>query len=75
LICAKPKTTTTLLRLAPIKRHECVKNPASLAPKGRFIPTEAIECEIGQIGETQKAAGQLDSRAIRLIPPASIVSP
>jgi hypothetical protein len=30
-------------------------------PKGCFITAEAIEREIGQIGDTQKALGELDS--------------
>jgi hypothetical protein len=36
-----------------------------LAPKGCFISAEAIESEIGQISQTQKAPRELNGRAIR----------
>ena len=37
----------SLLRFATIQCFESVKQPAGLAPKVRFITTEAIEREIG----------------------------
>ena len=47
----------------------CKQDLAGLAPKGCFIPAEAIECVIGQIGETQKAmrelSGQINGRSDR----------
>ena len=60
-----PHTTHSLLRFAAIKHFKRKQDPAGLAPKGRFIAAEAIECEIGQVGQTQKAACELDNRAIR----------
>ncbi len=40
-------TAASLLRFAAIKDLQRVKNPAGLAPKGRFIAAETIEREIG----------------------------
>ena len=41
-----------------------------MAPKGRFIAAQAIECDVGQIGETQKATcelnGRIDDRSDRI---------
>ena len=33
-----------------------------MAPKRCFIPAEAIESEVGQIGQTQKATRELNGR-------------
>jgi hypothetical protein len=52
--------TPPLLRFASIKGLERVKDPTGLAPESRFITAEAIEGEIGKVGETQKATGELD---------------
>src|SRR5690349_22876592 len=57
----KPKAARSLLWFAAIQCLERVKDPAGLAPKGRFIAAEAIQREIGLIGQSQKAAGELDS--------------
>ena len=41
--------------------HQAQKqDPADLTPQRRFVAAEAIECEISQICQTQKAAGELD---------------
>jgi hypothetical protein len=42
----KPETAPLFLRFTAIKRFERVEDPTGLAPKGRFIAAEAIECEI-----------------------------
>lgn len=64
------RTTVPLLRFASIKRLERVKDPTSLAPKRRFIAAEPIKREVGKIGETQKAAGELDSGSVGFHPTA-----
>ena len=46
------RTTAPLLRFASIKGLERVKDPTGLAPESRFIAAEAIEREIGKVGET-----------------------
>jgi len=55
-----------LLGFASIKCIECKQNPTELAAQCCFIAAQAIECKIGRIGETQEAAGELDSRTSRL---------
>jgi hypothetical protein len=55
----------SLLRFASIEGLERVKDPASLAPKRRFIAAEPIKGEVGKVGETQKATGELDNRTER----------
>jgi hypothetical protein len=62
------KAASSLLRFAPIRRIERKQYATGLAPKGRFIAAEAIECEIGQIGQAQEAAGELDCRTIGFSP-------
>ena len=41
-----------------------MKDSPGLAPKRRFIAAEAIEREIGKVGETQKAMGEVDIRGV-----------
>ena len=63
-----PETARSLLWFAAIQRIECKQDLASLAPKGCFIAAQAIEREIGQISETQKAPRKLngtDRRQVR----------
>jgi hypothetical protein len=43
---------SSFLRFAAIQSIECIQNPAGLAPKSCFIAAQAIEREVGQIGET-----------------------
>src|SRR6516225_3045282 len=58
----------SLLRFASIEGLERVKDPASLAPKRRFIAAEPIKGEVGKIGDTQKATGELDSAGVGFDP-------
>jgi hypothetical protein len=58
------------LRLAVIQSFERAKDSASLAPKSRFIPAEPIKREVGKVGETQKATGELDSGSVGFHPSA-----
>jgi hypothetical protein len=62
------RTTVPLLRFASIKGLERVKDSAGLAPKSRFIAAEPIKGEVGKIGETQKATGELDSGSVGFHP-------
>src|SRR5690348_13700196 len=64
----KPKTAHSLLWFAAIKRLECVKDPAGLAPKGSFIAAQTIKREIGQVGQTQKAASERDIGSVGVFP-------
>jgi hypothetical protein len=48
------------LGLAAIECFERAKDSTGLAPESRFIAAEAIEREIGQVGQAQKAASELD---------------
>src|SRR5262249_16415502 len=57
-------TARPLLRFAAVQFFKGVQHPAGLAPKGRFIATEAIERKIGEISESQETAGELDSWGI-----------
>jgi hypothetical protein len=45
-----------------------VNDSAGLAPKSRFIAAEPIKREVGKIGETQKATGELDSVSVGFHP-------
>ena len=56
------------MRLAVIQYFERVKDSAGLAPKCRFIAAEPIEREVGKVGETQKATGELDSGSVGFHP-------
>ena len=51
----------SIVRFAPVQCIERKQDSASLVPKGCFIPAESIKREIGQVGETQKTARELDS--------------
>jgi hypothetical protein len=44
---------------AAIQGIKSKKDLAGLAPKGSFISAEAVECVVGQIGESQKATREL----------------
>jgi hypothetical protein len=65
---SKPSTVPSLLRFAAIQFFQRVKDSADLAPKSRFIPAEPIKSEIGKVGETQKATGELDSGSVGFQP-------
>ena len=54
----------SLLRFAAIQFFQRVKDSAGLAPKRRFIAAEPIKREVGKVGETQKATGELDIRSV-----------
>ena len=56
---ADTETAPSLLRFAAIQCIERKQDPTDLAPQGCFIAAEAIEREVGQIGETQKATGEV----------------
>ena len=58
----------SLLRFAAIKCLERVKDSTSLAPQGRFIAAKTIEREIGQVGQPQKAASELDIGSVDVFP-------
>ena len=49
----------SLLWFASTQGIERKHDPTDLAPQGCFIAAEAIEREVGQIGETQKATGEV----------------
>ena len=57
---ANTGTATSLLGFSPIQCIKREQDPAGLAPQGRFIAAETIEREIGQVGQTQKTAGEFD---------------
>jgi hypothetical protein len=63
-----PKTARSLLWLAAIKSLERVKNPPGLSPQGSFIAAETIQREIGQVGQTQKTASELDIGNVGVFP-------
>ena len=54
--------------LAAIQCFERVQDSAGLAPKCRFIAAEPIKGEVGKVGETQKATGELDSGSVGFHP-------
>ena len=62
------RTSFPLLGFAPIQCFERIKDAAGLTPQRCFISAEAIEREVGQIGETQKAARELDGGSIVFLP-------
>jgi hypothetical protein len=53
------ETAPSLLWFATIQCIESEQDPAGLAPQSCFISAEAVECEVGQIGETQKATREV----------------
>ena len=59
---ADAETALSILWFAAIQGIKRKQDLAGLAPKGCFIPAEAIECVVGQIGETQKATRELSGR-------------
>jgi nucleoside-diphosphate-sugar epimerase len=52
------------LRRSNVSR--CVYDPTGLTPESGFLAAQAVKREIWQIGEPQKAAGELDRRGIRV---------
>jgi hypothetical protein len=56
------------LGLAAIQYFQRLKDSAGLAPKCRFIAAEPIKSEVGKVGETQKATGELDSASVGFRP-------
>jgi hypothetical protein len=59
-IVSKSVMAHSLLWFTPIQCIEREENPTGLTPKCGLISAETIECKIRQIGQTQKAAGELD---------------
>jgi hypothetical protein len=55
LQAADTETAPSLLWFAAIQGIESKQDPTDLAPKSCFVSAEAIQREVGQIGETQKA--------------------
>ncbi len=64
LFAAKTETTYSLLRLAAIQIVERKQYPAGLAPKDRFIATEAVEGIVVQVAEPQETTCELNVRSI-----------
>ena len=60
-VVSKSVMAHSLLWFTPIQCIERKENPTGLTPKCGLISAEAIEREIRQIGQTQKAAGELDA--------------
>jgi len=50
LFATKPKMGCSLLRFPAVQHLECMEDLTGLAPKARFIPVEALECEVWKIG-------------------------
>ena len=67
-VVSKSVMAHSLLWFAAIKYLERVKDSASLAPQGGFITAETIEREIGQVGQSQKAASELDIGSVDVFP-------
>ena len=65
---SKPGTAPSLVVLAAIQYFERVKDSAGLSPKRRFIAAEPIKGEVGKVGETQKATGELDGGSVGFHP-------
>ena len=63
MFAAKTETTHSLLWFAAIQIVERKKNLRGLAPKGSFIPAEAVEGIIGQIAEPQETTCKLNIRS------------
>ena len=64
------KTTCSFLRLPAVQGVERKQNLACLTPKVCFVAAQPIEGEVGQIGQTQKALGELDNWTISFDPKA-----
>ena len=62
LSAAETETAPSIPWFAAIQGFKSKKDLAGLAPKGGFVPAEAIERVVAQIGETQKATGELNAR-------------
>ncbi len=58
-VAIKTETACSFLRFATIQGIESKQDPTGLAPQGCFIAAEAIEREVGQIGETQEASREV----------------
>src|SRR5208282_531744 len=56
------ETAPSFLWFAAIQCIESKQNLAGLAPQGCFISAEAVQGEVGQISETQKATSEVGSR-------------
>ena len=56
------ETAPSIVGFAAIQGVQRKQDLAGLAPNCCFIPAEAIECVVGQIGETQKATRELGGR-------------
>ena len=63
-----PNAAHSLLRLAAIQYFERVKDLTGLSPERRFIAAEPIKGEVGKVGETQKATGELDTGSVGFQP-------
>ena len=62
LSAAETETAPSIPWFAAIQGFKSKKDLAGLAPKGGFVPAEAIERVVTQIGETQKATRELNGR-------------
>ena len=56
------ETAPSVLWFATIQCIESKQDLAGLAPKGCFVSAEAIEREVGQIGETERAVHEIGVR-------------
>jgi len=59
-VVSKAVTAHSLLWFSSIQCIERKENPTGLTPECGLISAEAIECKIREIGQTQKAVGELD---------------
>ena len=65
LSAAEAETAASVLWFAAIQGIERNQDLANLAPQSCFVAAEAIECEVWQIGKTQKASRELRIRVNR----------
>jgi hypothetical protein len=62
-LCQLPiRKRRPLLWFAAIQGVERKQDLASLAPEGCFIAAQAIEREVGQIGQAQKTTGEFNGK-------------
>jgi hypothetical protein len=66
MFAASPQLNCSIARNSTIiiegRQFWPIIDAADLAPKCSLVSAEAVECEVGQIGETQKATRELDGR-------------
>src|SRR6185437_13796040 len=56
------RKASSLVRLAAIEVVERGQDLADLAPQRKFVAAEAVEREVGLVGQAQKAARELHAR-------------